>query len=230
VKVRATVLVLSLTAVGAAGPALATVKHKPVKPVCNLIRDDKGDEAVSIAGPGVPGSSNEDIISGDIASNATTLTTVVRTAALAQPDPEAPLGQAFMFFFNTKGSDKLWFTSISTYPEGTAYEWGYRETGLGGLNANYVVGAGTGKVDTAKKEVRMSFSLAALHAAGATTTKGSKISGLAIETRRVLGQGVTGSPSAGGSQIPLSGSRLLFDDASGNSYLLGTPSCVTPGK
>lgn len=227
-KVRATILVLSLAAVGVAGPALAAVK-KPVKTVCNLVRDDKGDEAVSVVGPGVPGSSNEDIVSGDIATNATTLTTVVRTAALAQPDPEAPLGQAFMFFFTTKGGDRLWYTSVSTYPEGTAYEWGYRETGLGGLNANYVLGTGKGVVDAAKKEVRMSLPLAALHAAGANTSKGSKISGLSIETRRVLGQGVTGSPSAGGSQLPLSGSRLLFDDASGVSYLIGTPSCVRPG-
>lgn len=135
-----------------------------------------------------------------------------------------------MFFFSTKGSDRTWYTAVSTYPEGTAYEWGYRETGLGGLNANYVLGTGKGVVDPAKKEIRMSVPLAALRAVGANTTKGSKILGLAIETRRVLGQGVTGSPSAGGSQLPLSGSRLLFDDASGGSYLIGTKSCVTPGK
>lgn len=49
-KVRAAVLILSLTAIGAAGPALAVVKNKPAKAVCNLVKDDKGDEAVSLAG------------------------------------------------------------------------------------------------------------------------------------------------------------------------------------
>ena len=226
-KLRAALLVLALLPAGSTAALAATkapVKAK-VKPVCNLVQDPTGDAAVE----GVPGDGNEDIVSADAASSATTLTTVIRTAALAQPDPEAPLGQAFMFFFNAKGSDRLWYTAVTTYPQGTAYQWGYREAGTGGLNNNYVLGTGTGTVDTAKKEVRMSVPLAAIRAAGPKLAAGTKLGGLTVETRRVLGQGVVDGQVAGGEYVPAGGSRLLFDDASGNSYTLGAPSCVKPG-
>ena len=40
-----------------------------------------------------------DIVSADVASNANTLTAVVRVAKLANPDPQSPLGQAWAVYF-----------------------------------------------------------------------------------------------------------------------------------
>jgi hypothetical protein len=224
-KARVCLLVLSLL------PALGgTALAAKAPTVCNLVKDPTGDATFDIAGPGVPGDSGDDIVSGDVATNASTLTTVVRVASLDAADPQAPLGRAYMFFFSTKGSDRLFYTNVTTYVQGTTFEFGYREAGLGGLNANYVLASGTGAVDLAKKEVRMSIPLAALRAGGGRTTPGTKVSGLTIETRRVAGQGVVPAPVVSGNQVPIGGGRLLFDDAGGKSYLMGTGSCVTPGK
>jgi hypothetical protein len=224
-KMRVSLLVLALL------PALGGTTLAATSPaICNLVKDPTGDAGFDIAGPPVPGASGDDIVSGDVATNATTLTTVVRVASLDAADPQAPLGRAYMFFFSAKGSDRLFFTSVTTYLQGTSYEFGYREAGLGGLNANYVLSTGKGVVDLAKKEVRMSIPLSALKAGGARTAPGTKIGGLAIETRRVAGQGVVAPPVVGGDQIPIGGGRLLFDDAAGKSYLMGTKSCVKPGK
>jgi hypothetical protein len=81
-----------------AGPAFACKDEEPepqpepVKPVCNLLIDPRGDTAF-------PATSPLDIVSGDVATGTTTLVAVVRVADVDSTDPVAALGQRWDFGF-----------------------------------------------------------------------------------------------------------------------------------
>jgi hypothetical protein len=225
-KVRAVLLVLALLPVGAASSALAVTRPKP-KPVCNIMVDDTGDASYN----NVPGDGNDDIVSGDLASNGKTITAVIRLASLAQPDPMAPTGQGFFVRWNAKGSDNQLFLSARTFPTGTQFAYGYSGADpTSGINTSYTLGAATGVVDTAKKEIRISAPNASFAAAGSKLPLNTKLLSPVAEAYRIAGQGVVPSQTVGGQRVPIGGLLLMFDDAAGKSYVVGTPSCVTPGK
>lgn len=218
-----------LGAAGAAHAAAATTKPKPV---CNLIRDPKGDSSLSpTGGAGAPGDDTSDIISADIASNATTLTAVIRLAGLQNPDPEAPLGTAYYLNFNAPGSTTQYFLTARLYPTGNHFFFGYQGTDpLLPLNTSYPAVAATGVVDTTKHEVHISVPLAAI-AKFVKLPKGAPLSGLEATSWRVIGQGVVPSQNVGPARAPLGGLSERFDDAVSSSvYKAGTPSCVVVGK
>jgi hypothetical protein len=227
VKLRAALLVVALLPLGAATTAHAVTKPK-VKPVCQVIKDASGDAAYNGA---VPGDGNDDVVSGDIASDGKTLTGVIRLAALAQPDPMAPFGQGFFVRFTPKGTDKVLFVSARTYPQGTSFVYGYAAPDpTSGINTSYTLGTAKGVVDTAKKEVRISAPVAAFNSgAQVKLVKGLKLLSPTADTWRLVGQGVVPSQEVGGTRVPLGGLLLPFDDASGPAYVMGTPSCVKLG-
>jgi hypothetical protein len=225
-KVRAIVLVFSLLPLGAATSALAVTKPK-VKPVCQIIKDGSGDAAYNGV---LPGDGNDDVVSGDLASDGKTVTGVIRLAALAQPDPMAPFGQGFFVRFTPKGTDKVLFVSARTYPQGTAFVYGYAAPDPNtGVNTSYTLGTATGVVDTAKKEVRVSAPAAGFSAAQVKLVKGLKLLSPTADTWRLVGQGLVPSQEVGGTRVPLGGVLLPFDDATGPAYVIGTPSCVKLG-
>ena len=226
-KTRALLLSSSLVLVGCAGMAAAAPKAKPV---CNLIADAKGDAGVN----GQAGADGDDIVSADVASNATTVTAVLRVAALQLPDPQSPLGRSYSVLFTAPGSADLLYLAARTYPQGTKYILGYQAVDPNtGVNTNYTLGEATGTIDTAKGEVHVSAPIKAfVDGAKAKLAKGAKLGGLSASVDRIYGQGVVASqsPVPGGPRVPLGGFTLTFDDAVGGSYLMGTPSCVAVGK
>jgi hypothetical protein len=226
-KTRALVLSTSLVLVGCAGVAAAAPKAKPV---CNLIVDAKGDAAYSQ----VSGTDGDDIVSADVASNATTITGVVRVAALATPDPQAPLGRNYTVLFSAPKSPDLLFMSARTYPQGTKFLYGYQAVDPNTtVNTNYTLGEATGALDTAKGEIHISVPIKSyVDGAKAKIAPGAKLGGLSASIDRIAGQGfvpsqvlVPGTPRA-----PLGGLLLPFDDAAGGTYVMSTPSCVVVGK
>lgn len=187
--------VLAATGVAAAAPA--------PKPVCNLITDATGD----VTAP----SANLDIVSADIATDAKRITGVVRVARLANGDGTAPTGVAYNFRFKLPGDAAQYYllASIEPAPVGaTTFEYGTIETG----NSLTPLGEGSGKVDLAKNEVRIT----------APTTLGSKkvkpgtkvLSLQALTQRRFV--------------VLLSGADSTVIDES-KTYTAGSRSCVTPG-
>lgn len=223
-KARSALLAIVVLAAATAPAALAATRKAP-KPVCNIIKDDTGDAGAAE----VPGDANDDIVSGDLASDGRTITAVIRTAALAQPDPASPLGQGFYVRFSARGSDKLLYLAARTYVTGTVFSYGYSAADPAtGVNTSYSLGAAKGVVDTAKKEVRVTVPVADFGKAGVKLVKGLKLLTPTAETQRMAGQGVVPSQEVGGNRIPLGGFSLIFDEASGASYVIGTPSCAKP--
>jgi hypothetical protein len=227
-KTQATLLATALLVAGVGVASAATAGT--AKPVCNLVKDAKGDAAYN----NVPGADGDDIVSADVASDAKTITGVVRLAGLSANDPQAPLGRNYSVLFTGPGSSDLLFMSARTYPQGTKFVYGYQAKDPNtGVNTNYMLGDATGVVDTAKAEVRMSVPVKSfVTGAKAKLAPGAKLGSLSASVDRVAGQGfvpsqvlVPGTPRA-----PLGGVLLPFDDASGTSYVMGTPSCVVVGK
>jgi hypothetical protein len=231
-KTQATLLAAALLVGGAGYASAAPAKAKPkvVKPVCKVIVDDKGDAKYN----NVPGGDGDDIVSADIANDATTITAVVRLAGLTSPDPQAPLGRNYSVLFNAPGSDDLLYLSARTYPQGTKFLFGYQAADpTSGVNTNYALGDATGTVDTAKGEVHISVPIKSfVTGAKANLGPGAKLAGLTATVDRIAGQGFVPSQSfaPGTPRAPIGGLLLPFDDAAGTTYVMGTPSCVAVGK
>src|SRR5687768_14584060 len=98
--VAAGVLGLMAATVGVAGAAPA----KP-KPVCNLVQDAKDDTFAAryqeTAGAYGPQESSLDIVSADLASDAKTLTGVLRVQSLAAAPATSPGGASYDINFTT---------------------------------------------------------------------------------------------------------------------------------
>lgn len=207
-------LAVAASLVGA-GVANAAVKRPKPKPVCNLIADDKADASFLGAAPNDP---NLDIVSGDIASNAKTITAVLRLASFAETDPQAPLGRGYYLEFNAPGLDTPIYFNFQITPDLKRFAWGTQEV-LATGNGSYVKkGDATGVLDAAKGEIRISVPVADVNAVG-KVKPGAKLTNLAASSTMVLGTSVTG------------GLVSTVDDAAGTKpYIAGAPSCVTPGK
>ena len=203
-----------------------------VKPTCKLVVDGKADNKLSPTGNGgVPGSPSTDIVSADVASNATTLTAVVRVAKLANPDPQSPLGQAWAVYFLAPRNPTLYFLVARAYPTGNHFYFGYQGSDPNlPLTTLYPVYEGKGVLDLAKSEVRISVPLKAI-ASTVKLPKGSRLGSLEAKAMEIAGQGVVPSQNVGPARAPLGGLSETMDDAVGKTtYPMGAPSCVAVGK
>ena len=225
-KTRAALLATVVLITGGAGAASAAPKK--VKPVCNLVVDAAGDANLG----GAPGGAGDDITSADIASDGKTLTGVIRMAGLAANDPEWLNGRAYFAEFVAPGSQDVLFVQARAYPTGVIWSYGYSGVDpTSGINTSYTLGTATGVIDVAKKEVRISAPVKGfVDGAKAKLAKGAKLTALGARVYRQGGQGLVPSQEVGGTRVPLSGLNVLLDDASGSSYVMGTPSCVVVGK
>lgn len=210
--VRPALALLLATSVVGAGAALAATTPAPT---CNLMVDDKGDAQFLGAAPNDP---NLDIVSADIASDAKTVTAVLRLASFAATDPQSPLGRGYYVLFNAPGSDFPVYFNMQITPDLTRFAWGDRET-LATGNGSYVKkGDATGFIETAKGEIHISVPVSDVKAI-AKVTPGSKLSNVTASATAVLGTSATG------------GLVSTVDDATSTKpYVAGSPSCVTPGK
>jgi hypothetical protein len=229
-KSQVTLLAAAAVLVGGAGYASAApAKPKPVKPVCNLVQDAKGDANISGA---VPGTDGDDIVGGDIASDGTSITAVVRMAAIPAADPASPNGRSYIFDFSVPGSESGLFLSARTHPTGTTFVFGYSGVDpTTTLNTSYSLGSATGVVDAAKGEVRVTAPIKGfVDGAKVAMANGTTLKGLGVRVFRQASQTLVPSQQVGPARAPLSGLNVLLDDAAGGSYVMGTPSCVAVGK
>lgn len=226
---RSALLLVPVLVCGAfAVDASAKPKPKPKpKPVCNLVTDEAGDAQYNGA---VPGTDADDVVGGDIAGDAKTLTGVVRVGDLPAADPTWPTGRAYFLDFSSPASAEALFLSARVYPQGAQFVYGYRGVDpTTGLNTSYTLGTATGVVDAAKKEVRISAPLSGFASKGGIKP-GTSLSSLAATTWRIAGQGAVPSQEVGPVRVPVGGLLLPFDDgAAVKPYVVGTPSCVKPG-
>lgn len=163
VRTLATAAVIGLVVPAAAAGQHATKKRKPV---CNLVKDGSGDATGTGTAVTGPNDGNLDIVGADVATNARTLTAVVRLAALSSSDSNSPGGREYQVVF-TVGTATTGVDAV-VGPTGTA-------TASGG---------GTALVDAAKKQVRISVPLSALEVKVAPSTPLTRIG---ARTYRVLG-------------------------------------------
>lgn len=204
-------LVASLAAAGVAG---AATRPKP-KPVCKLVVDDQGD--ASFLGF-APNDANVDIVSADVASDAKTVTAVLRLASFSEMDPQAPLGRGYYVLFNAPGSEFPVYFNFQITPDLKRFTWGSRETLATGSGSYVKKGDAVGVLDAAKKEIRISAPVSAVTAV-ANVKPGAKLTNLTANSTMVLGTSATG------------GLVSTVDQAeSAKSYVAGYPSCVVPGK
>lgn len=202
-------------------PAAAAAKPKPV---CNLIFDDAGDATAST----VPGDDSVDIVGGDFASNGKQLTGIIKLKALANPNPQSPLGQAYFITFNLKGTADTLTLSAGLYPTGNQFSYGYQAVDPNTtVNTSYTLGNATGKI--VGNEIRITADIAKFPQAK-FLKNGNRVTTLAADARRVYGQRVVPSQQVGPARAPLGGLTLTFDDATGKPYVLGARSCVAIGK
>lgn len=190
----------------AAGTAGAVTKPKPV---CNLVKDVKGDGAGPLASdPGL------DIISADIASDAKNITAVIRLAgpATESGSTAAPEGGAYYFLFNAPDATNVLYLTVSNGLTGEEYAMGAVEGSIYRNKPGVVTGHIDGNVITMTAS-RSEFSSLA------SVKPGSKLTNLVAEVKVPLEV-----PGVGGSLQPA-------DDAAGSkSYTAGSLSCVKPGK
>ena len=175
-------------------------------PACNLVTDPAGDAEIVTAQPGL------DVVTADIASNAKTVTAVIR---LAGPpgggNPQAIGGTRYYFEFLPTGATKsqYLFASVPFLGEPTFHTGEITvETGRSSFSADPepVKGAIKGN------EITISAPMAAFKRAN--LKPGKKLGTLAVETFALA--------SAGGR-----GLLIAVDDAAGSkTYHAGTPSCL----
>ena len=227
-RARTAALLVPALLLGAGGLTAADAATKPVakpKPVCNLIPDAEGDQALVA----VKTTDGDDLVGADFASDGTTVTAVIKAKTLATSDPTAPLGRSYYVDFNLDKSDVGLFLSARVYPTGTTYTFGYRGVDPdSGLNTAYSLGEAKGKLDTATGTITMTAQAKDFDKAQVKLVKGAKVTPLTASIWRISGQGVVPSQEVSGHRVPLGGLQSQVDTADGQPYVIGTPSCVTP--
>jgi hypothetical protein len=213
-----TALLGSAVLLGALLAAPATGATR-VRPVCHLITDPRGDTA-ALATPHVPGSDTDDLLSADLASDGRRVTAVLRVAALQQPDPVAPTGRGYQFTFQVRGLRTTYFLAARTYPTGTSYTYGdFPDDAY-----VRVLGHGTGTVNPATREVRVSAPVAGF--LPKSVRRGSTLVALAAGVYRQWGPELL--EDSGSNPVHTANLASGFDRGEGDRYVVGTPSCVRP--
>jgi hypothetical protein len=194
-----------------AGPVVSQAAAKP-KPVCHLIPDAPDDTSP------VPADSLE-LLSADIASDARRLTAVFRVKQLADTEPTAPLGRIYQVNLIGQGGTTYAFLSYFVTPAGGAFKYGYRSVG----SVDEAKGAATGKIDSARNEIRVTVPVAALSALpGVGSFKaGARITSIQVRLSRWHGAYVDDQTHGG---VDSEADTALAS----RNYLGGTPSCVKP--
>ena len=197
----------------AAGGAVAA----PAKVACNLVTDAKDDtfllRSQDGAGTYGPQENAADIVSADVASDAKTITGVVRVKSLAAAAATSPGGLSYDINLTSSATDLPLYVRAVVPNAGTpTAEAGSRQSVVV-TSVSSPLGSGTVVVDKAKNEVRFSFPIAHFASVG----------GLKPGTKLNFGDVTTGRAA---------GSRAVFADVAsdGKSYVAGAKSCVVPGK
>lgn len=195
---------LAVLGSGVSANATTKVKVKPKpKPVCNLVTDPKGD-----ADSGELGSNEDqamDILSADIATNATQITAVIRVVKLPTTDTMSPSGLFYEFSFTGSANQTGHPMYVQIEPTGTVWQ----------------DGNGTGVLDYKKNEIHITLPLSYFGTGAAAVVPGPPLHNFTVYAD-------VANPAK-----PLPTTLSVLGDAAGpaqTAYVPGTPSCVTVGK
>jgi hypothetical protein len=192
----------------------AQAAGKKVKKVCRLVTDAT-DDAKNAAGSGNP---SLDIISADVATNATTLTAVIRVAKLTSGfDPQAPLGRSWQLGMAVPGANAgQLVVGVVDGPFGTR--------DANGLGGKVTLDPKTNSVIVSESLAKLASSFHAHILRGKT-----RISQFVAQ-----GTAVVQEPNAGGlTTVIVPGGAADYAPNAGVSaatYLAGAPSCVRVGS
>ncbi len=203
-----------LTGMVALGAIAGSASAKPLAAVCNLVVDDKGDANGTFLADETPLPSEDavDIVSADLATNAKTITAVIRVAKLSTTVATSPQGLHAKFIFTAPGSEFPLFLQGSTDSvDGATFSAGYID------QISNTLGAANGVFDTANNEIRISAPLS-IFSAQAKIKNGSKLSTFELSSGRYV-----------------NGVAFSFSDSTdtavgAKSYTAGAASCVKIGK
>lgn len=191
-------------------------------PICNLVVDPPGDVNNTIQGPAAfPEDGGLDLLGGDVASNAKSITAVIRVAS--DPGTSPLYAKRFIVDFAVAGLKNRPALAVAFTPQGTTYSGGYwGETASSTGGPGYVYPAAitaTGKV--VGKEIFITVPLeqfAGVPEIGAIK-KGAKISNIKVSSNRRV-------PVV----LQVTGQLFTADEATGKkTYAAGAKSCVTIG-
>ena len=165
-KLHRPVVVAVSTALVGTGLVAQAAPVTTTKPPCYLVKDAKGDaNRVGTNGLTTPQSDpNMDILSADVATNATTITGVIRLAGLSMDDDMAPTGRQYALQFQV--GNRATVIDVVIDPTGVTYYGG----------------KGRGVVDIKHKQVRVSVPLTRLDV---KIRPGTPLKNLAANTFRV---------------------------------------------
>lgn len=225
---RALVATTAALGVVLAGSAIAAPKPAPKpKPVCNLLTDPAGDTfaARSQETAGQPGPQEDtlDILSVDVASNATTIAGVVRVKKVAKSGQTSPSGNGYAVDFFLPGSVMTMSLRATYTPSMELYEASFKDESIPN-SPSTMLAVAKGTLDAAKNEVRIWAPVSAFASQGGLKP-GQKIVGLKGYTGRSF-------PPAVAQPGQVLSPRFLFADATGEgkTYTAGAPSCLPVGK
>jgi len=230
---RITRSALALACVAAFAAALpASAVAKPTKASCKLIVDETKDTFLlrNQEVPGVYGPQEDgfDIVSGDVASNAKTLTGVLRVAKLATAPQSAPGGLDFRVQFLVGAQDPAaenFFLNARVDRSGTAtYLLGLKTLlPLGVQSTTAKLADATGTFDLKRNEVRIHVPLAAVKSGTVALKPGTKVFLGGLD--QTASRQVAVNPATG------VGTATFADVAqSDKTYVAGSRSCVVPGR
>lgn len=209
IRTAALAAVVVTAAVGVPA-ATAAPKKKTPPPVCNLLVDDKGDELP------VPDASL-DVLSADIASDTKKITGVIRLAGSPTGvDPLAPSGRTYHLEFTGQGGANPVFLSYLLAPNASSATYGYYDPAT-----RINTGIAEAAVKIVGNNIYMTAPVGAFSPYGKFKS-GAKISGLSVQTGRMVGAYVDAGTYAYNSPIA--------DSAEGAKvYTAGARSCVKVG-
>jgi hypothetical protein len=201
-------------------------------PTCNTIKDPAGDtfalrsqDQQAVYGPQEDGL---DITSADLASDGKVVTAVIRIAALSRSIALSPTGLTTGVEFAIGGSDSLIrMQAVLVSGQADRFEVTTIAADAVANTPPTYVGEGTGVVDLAKKEVRITASAALLAPYGPVK----------IGTKLFPGEAQSATTSRGVPAITTTPgqpatTRGPYADVAigGTPVVVGARSCVTPGK
>lgn len=140
----ATAILALVAGATAADAAPRRRKPAPPKPVCKVIQDPAGD-ATEALGASAPTDPALDLVSADVASNATHVTAVWRVLSLAGNQTSWPVGRAYQLVFMAHGK-QIVLNAAFLDKDRTLWHGGQ----------------GAGVIDAAKNEIRMTVPIASL--------------------------------------------------------------------
>ena len=208
-RTRPALAVAVVSALLSAGAATAA---PAAKPVCNLVKDAAGDGTGTLLLEGAgPNDGAWDIVSADVASSGSKLTTVIRVAELAESAATSPGGVQWRFNFSV--GDAVLYTQVKADTVlGTSASYGYVDTISNTLgDAGFVL-------DTKKNEVRVTVPLSGFSAQAKIAKAGTALTEISATAGRYYNLGAVTASEASDSAPTSAG------------YKTGAPSCVVVGK